>query len=900
MASLILRLIKGSPLTNAEVDGNFTALNDELVTKITASSSDTLTNKTLDDISNTIGADHIHFKVKATENLVAGNVVKVTGYNSGENAYEVAKVSSATDVAVGVVHGTIATGEFGAIVNTGLLEGFDTSAFSVGQILYPNTSGGFTATQPSSGTYQALAFVLRSHAIHGTVLIEASEPAPVRTSSNTGNTVVLRDASGNFSAGTITAALSGNATTATSAGKWTTARTLSFTGDATGSGSVDGSANVATTLTLANSGVTAGVYGSATSVPVITVDAKGRVTTVTTSAISGALTFTGDVTGTGSTGSSTSLTLANSGVTAGTYTKVAVDAKGRVTTGASLVAEDVPTLNQSTTGNAATATALQTARTINGVSFDGSANITIADSTKLPLSGGTVSGPTIFTDTVDMRGHETLLPGHFYTNTHDGSNVYFHVGAGGSTTNKSLHLRVFNSSGSYSTTSFTSAGDIAVPGSVSANGFYAGASGGQRIYSFFGGTGNTIRQGLGVDLTGESYNSAWFGSAGNTNQGSLSLGFVDHATGTSFSEIFRVTATGNAELVGQGNLLFRNSGTTRRGILGTCADNDFWFIGGGGTGSNAGYLEIATGDDAQTAGASEPIYVSQYGPGSPVNGTLYRRATLLGPSGQTEFPVSLGVGGPIDTANYSGDQVGTTIGQVHGRLRAPGFSVGNYSTSNWAALGAGGETDGMFTRAAGQCYIVVDDIFRIRDNSDPNSEAKRFEFNTDSGSAGADANWNSNAFDFAEMFEWADGNPDDEDRIGYAVALVPGTGKIRKAEATDDPIGVVSGTAGFVGDSGFMGWAKMYETDEWGRPVYEYLYDEAGNPRLNKYGEHARTKKLNPDYDPDTEYVQRRHRKEWATVGLLGKVFTRVGQPMRSTWLVLRAVSETIELRLVR
>lgn len=44
------------------------------------------------------------------------------------------------------------------------------------------------------------------------------------------------------------------------------------------------------------------------------------------------------------------------------------------------------------TGNAATATALQTARTINGVSFNGTANITVADSTKLPLTGGTLTG----------------------------------------------------------------------------------------------------------------------------------------------------------------------------------------------------------------------------------------------------------------------------------------------------------------------------------------------------------------------------------------------------------------------------------------------------------------------------------------------------------------------------
>ena len=52
----------------------------------------------------------------------------------------------------------------------------------------------------------------------------------------------------------------------------------------------------------------------------------------------------------------------------------------------------VPTWNQSTTGNAASATVLQTARTINGVSFNGSANITVADATKLPLAGGTISG----------------------------------------------------------------------------------------------------------------------------------------------------------------------------------------------------------------------------------------------------------------------------------------------------------------------------------------------------------------------------------------------------------------------------------------------------------------------------------------------------------------------------
>lgn len=49
----------------------------------------------------------------------------------------------------------------------------------------------------------------------------------------------------------------------------------------------------------------------------------------------------------------------------------------------------------SISGNASTATILSTTRTINGVSFNGSANITVADSTKLPLSGGTLTGGLI-------------------------------------------------------------------------------------------------------------------------------------------------------------------------------------------------------------------------------------------------------------------------------------------------------------------------------------------------------------------------------------------------------------------------------------------------------------------------------------------------------------------------
>ena len=74
-------------------------------------------------------------------------------------------------------------------------------------------------------------------------------------------------------------------------------------------------------------------------------------------------------------------------------------------------ANNVPTLNQSTTGNAATATALATARAINGVDFDGTAAITVtaAGSTlsdTVPVSkGGT--GATTLTGNALLTGNGT-------------------------------------------------------------------------------------------------------------------------------------------------------------------------------------------------------------------------------------------------------------------------------------------------------------------------------------------------------------------------------------------------------------------------------------------------------------------------------------------------------------
>jgi len=178
MASLTLRSIKGSPLTLAEVDANFTALNTELGEKVATTS--------------------------YTAADVLSKLLTVDGASSGLDA--------------------------------DFVDGLSPSA------------------------------------------------------TNAGNSLVSRNSSGNFAAGTITATLTGNVTgnltgnvtgnltgnvtgnTSGSAGTLANTRTISITGDGSWTTSFDGSANVTGAFTLATSGVAAGTYTK------ITVDAKGRAT----------------------------------------------------------------------------------------------------------------------------------------------------------------------------------------------------------------------------------------------------------------------------------------------------------------------------------------------------------------------------------------------------------------------------------------------------------------------------------------------------------------------------------------------------------------------------------------------------------------------------------------------
>ena len=92
------------------------------------------------------------------------------------------------------------------------------------------------------------------------------------TSNNVVSQIVARDASGNFSAGTITASLTGNASTASTL---QTSRTIGLTGDVSGSASFNGSADINITATIAANSVALGTDTTGNYLATLTTSSTG-------------------------------------------------------------------------------------------------------------------------------------------------------------------------------------------------------------------------------------------------------------------------------------------------------------------------------------------------------------------------------------------------------------------------------------------------------------------------------------------------------------------------------------------------------------------------------------------------------------------------------------------------
>ena len=138
-------------------------------------------------------------------------------------------------------------------------------------------------------------------------------------------------------------------------------------------------------------------------------------------------------------------------------------------------------------------------------------------------------------------------------------------------------------------------------------------------------------------------------------------------------------------------------------VYATMADNDQFRIRVGGTSSNAGWVELATADDA-----SEPIYVRQY---TGVFTNLVRTATLLDGGGNTSFP------GTVTAAGFSGPLTGNCTGNAGTATRlatARNIALSGSVTGSANFDGSGNITiststnhnhDGLYTRVVGRYGI---------------------------------------------------------------------------------------------------------------------------------------------------------------------------------------------------
>ena len=142
----------------------------------------------------------------------------------------------------------------------------------------------------------------------------------------------------------------------------------------------------------------------------------------------------------------------------------------------------------------------------------------------------------------------------------------------------------------------------------------------------------------------------------------------------------------------------------------------------------------------------------------------------------------------------------------------------------------------------------------------------------------------STTADYAEFFEWLDGNVDSEDRVGHFVTL--DGNKIRIATDKDDYIlGVISGEPFVLGNGDCDVWNGMYLRDKFRRrllepaPKTEFVLDDSGKPTgemkevLDENGNvvyEGERLVLNPEYDNTKTYINRADRPEWDAVGMLG------------------------------
>ena len=231
--------------------------------------------------------------------------------------------------------------------------------------------------------------------------------------------------------------------------------------------------------------------------------------------------------------------------------------------------------NQDTTGNAATATKLKTARTIGGVSFDGSANINLpgvnaagnqntsgnaATATKLQTARTINGKPFDGTANITLAAKDLGLA--------DSSG---YVG-------RLLNMRVFTSSGTYTPTQGTKRIRVTITGGGGGGGGCQAFSNGETFFGAGGGAGGTVISVITISAT--SY-SVVIGSGGTGGSGATS---GNGGGDSKFASL--LTAPGGQ---GAGKTTITNTGGGYGGVPNT---GDIRIPGGDGGDGQAGTITV--------------------------------------------------------------------------------------------------------------------------------------------------------------------------------------------------------------------------------------------------------------------------------------------------------------------